>query len=397
MGTRRTVDTGRKDALGRTIKESGQDPERATGSGSRLNARADFNPDLAFDASDYYVPAEEWESPAVCDIVGLARGMEHVHADVVTDGTAENVVVALRGLPGSGKSAIADAWLGMDDGRMLLNRDNFRMTVYGKAWGLAPHQEDAVTGMVRGGITTGLAGGDDVIVDETMLPRRRVREIGALAVAEGADFVVVTVDPPLDDVLRRAAARREAGGRDVPEEVIRGMHKKFGPLSKQAPITLEDVRPKASGTDFPAYECRSGITTPTVLFDIDGTLATMKDGGRGPFDWHRVEEDDPNEAVIEQLRINQAAGHDVVIMSGRDSVSREGTERWLESHGITYDRLLMRGEGDDRKDSVVKRELLGTVEDEHGPVVGVYDDRDQVVSMWRQVGLPCFQVNYGDF
>lgn len=396
MAAKRTVDTGRKDALGRTIRESGLNPARAGGSLSRRSARADFTgDDVAFDASAFYVPAEEWESPAVCDIVGLARGMDHVEATVVTSGDAENVVVALRGLPGSGKSSIADAWLAMDDGRMLLNRDNFRQTMYGKPWGLAKHQEDAITGMVHGGITRGLAGGDDVIIDETMLPRRRVREIGAMAVAEGADFVVITVDPPLDEVLSRAAARADSGGRDVPVEVIRGMAKKFGPLSKQAPLTLADVSPQATSTRFPAYECRSGNSTPTVLFDIDGTLANMTD--RSPFDWHRVEEDEPNEAVISQLRINRAAGHDVVIMSGRDAVSREGTERWLAAHGIEYDRLLMRPAGDTRKDSVVKRELLGEVESGHGPVVGVYDDRDQVVSMWREVGLPCFQVNYGDF
>ena len=30
-------------------------------------------------------------------------------------------------------------------------------------------------------------------------------------------------------------------------------------------------------------------------------------------------------------------------------------------------------------------------------VLLVLDDRDQVAKMWRDMGLTCFQVNYGDF
>lgn len=30
-------------------------------------------------------------------------------------------------------------------------------------------------------------------------------------------------------------------------------------------------------------------------------------------------------------------------------------------------------------------------------VMGVFDDRDRVVEMWRSIGLTCFQVDYGKF
>jgi hypothetical protein len=50
-----------------------------------------------------------------------------------------------------------------------------------------------------------------------------------------------------------------------------------------------------------------------------------------------------------------------------------------------------------RKDSVVKQELF----DEHirdiYDVVAVYDDRQQVVDMWRAMGIDCFQVAPGNF
>jgi hypothetical protein len=30
-------------------------------------------------------------------------------------------------------------------------------------------------------------------------------------------------------------------------------------------------------------------------------------------------------------------------------------------------------------------------------IMCVFDDRDKVVKMWRENGISCFQVNYGDF
>lgn len=85
-------------------------------------------------------------------------------------------------------------------------------------------------------------------------------------------------------------------------------------------------------------------------------------------------------------------------MSGRDGISRELTEKWLEGKDIPYRALFMRAEGDQRKDSIVKKELFDEHVRNNYYVRGVFDDRDQVVSMWRkELGLTCFQVNYGDF
>lgn len=70
-----------------------------------------------------------------------------------------------------------------------------------------------------------------------------------------------------------------------------------------------------------------------IIVDIDGTLAKMN--GRGPFDWHRVGEDDINKAV--QLVVVLASLHyKVVIFSGRDSVCRAETIVWLRKHNIPY-------------------------------------------------------------
>lgn len=132
-----------------------------------------------------------------------------------------------------------------------------------------------------------------------------------------------------------------------------------------------------------------------IIVDIDGTLAKMN--GRGPFDWDRVGEDDIVHAV--QLAVGLASYYcDVIVFSGRDSICRQQTIEWLNKHNIPTDNVFMRPQGNFEKDSIIKRRLY----DEH--IAGKYDiqfvldDRNQVVDMWRKdLGLPCFQVNYGDF
>jgi hypothetical protein len=58
----------------------------------------------------------------------------------------------------------------------------------------------------------------------------------------------------------------------------------------------------------------------------------------------------------------------------------------------------MRRTGDRRKDSKVKREMYERTVPGTYDVLLVLDDRNQVVDMWRkELGLPCFQVDYGNF
>src|SRR5688572_8957451 len=93
-----------------------------------------------------------------------------------------------------------------------------------------------------------------------------------------------------------------------------------------------------------------------ILVDIDGTLAHR--GDRSPFDWHRVGEDQPNAPVIELVHTLYWAGkHRIILMSGRDETCRVQTEMWLDAQDVPFHDLHMRPAKDNRKDSVVKREM----------------------------------------
>jgi hypothetical protein len=138
--------------------------------------------------------------------------------------------------------------------------------------------------------------------------------------------------------------------------------------------------------------------SPAWLVDVDGTLALRREGpdARSPYDWHRVAEDLPNVPVVELVTALDSRNF-IVVMSGRDECCRPDTERWLTMHLSSWTELHMRPAGDMRRDAIVKEELFWAHVAGYWNVVGVIDDRRQVVAMWRGLGLMCAQVAPGDF
>jgi uncharacterized HAD superfamily protein len=137
------------------------------------------------------------------------------------------------------------------------------------------------------------------------------------------------------------------------------------------------------------------ILPKAIIVDIDGTLAKMN--GRGPFEWGRVGEDKVNHPVKTVVDAMKKT-HVVIIFSGRDGVCRTETINWLNDNRIHYAKLFMRQEGNNEKDAVIKRRLFDTYIAGNYDIEFVLDDRNQVVDMWRKdLGLTCFQVDYGNF
>ena len=57
----------------------------------------------------------------------------------------------------------------------------------------------------------------------------------------------------------------------------------------------------------------------------------------------------------------------------------------------------MRPEGNNEKDSIIKKRIYEDHIKGKFNVEFVLDDRNQVVEMWRELGLTCLQVAEGDF
>ena len=141
------------------------------------------------------------------------------------------------------------------------------------------------------------------------------------------------------------------------------------------------------------------------IFDIDGTIADLSHRlphiQKEPKDWRSffatVVDDTPIVHVIKLAIDVHLAGAKIIYVSGRSDECREATEDWLQRHGLPEGKVYMRKEGDHRPDHQVKVELLAQLRaDGHNPVMA-FDDRNAVVKMWREIGVPCAQVADGDF
>lgn len=300
-------------------------------------------------------------------------------------------LIITRGLPASGKTTYARRWVNADPtNRIRLNRDDMRRMLHADTGrttnGL---QENLITKIQQDTARQALRAGVDVIVDDTNLRGRTATDWATLADVVGAEFIVVDLTHvSLAEALKRNQQRPFE--QQVPDSVIETMNQKF--LNGRA---LPVPQPRAvADAGWTRYEPNRNL--PSVyLVDIDGTVAIK--GDRDIYDGSKAHLDTENEDVAAVVRALSARGHRIIYMSGRSDEFRDVTERWLIDNALPADSLYMRAAGDHRKDSVVKHELFDKNIRYTYNVLGVFDDRNQVVEMWRAIGLTVFQVADGNF
>ena len=206
-----------------------------------------------------------------------------------------------------------------------------------------------------------------------------------------ADISFKVFDLDAQTIAERCDKRNKETGKYISQSVQSKYIKELHTLKKDFDFS---IRPKVDKRERLIHQDTS--LPKAIICDLDGTLALMND--RNPFDASHADEDRLNESVASTLRLFSKNDYQILLVSGREDKFKEPTIKFLEKHNINYDRLLMRKSKDYRKDSIVKREIY------EGTIIGKYyiefvlDDRDQVVDMWRkELGLSCFQVNYGSF
>lgn len=148
--------------------------------------------------------------------------------------------------------------------------------------------------------------------------------------------------------------------------------------------------------------------TPTVVFDIDGTLADCDHRrhfvAQYPKDWDAffaaMDQDPPKREIVWLAKVlirTKAAS--IVFCTGRGEEYREQTEAWLKKW-VTDDQpmdLRMRPAADNRPDDVIKQEILDRLRGEDRYILFTVDDRQRVVDMWRRNGITCLQCAPGDW
>ena len=293
-----------------------------------------------------------------------------------------------RGLPGSGKTTWARAAAGRGPGQPRRPAPHAARRPLGAGLGRgAGHRAPSapqVDALLRGG-------------RQCDLRRHQPARHGSCASspswpsARGATFAVRDfTDVPLEECIaprrRCGTARPGRRGRDP-------RHAPALPRRPALPLPLPVLKPRAGVAYEPPPDAPAA-----VLVDIDGTVALID--GRSPYDMTRVaRRHAATTPVIAAVRAMHAAGHGIVFCSGRTDDGRDATAAWLDEHvGVPYD-----GAAHARH----RRPAQG-----HGRQAGDLRPGDprplphrrrssttaqQVVRMWRALGLTVFQVADGNF
>lgn len=279
-----------------------------------------------------------------------------------------------KGLPGSGKSTWAREYQNQNPNTVRVNKDTLRdmlhVGVHSKG------REEFVLKVRDFIVEESLKLGHDVIVDDTNLHSKHKNQMWKIAAKYNAEVETKDfTDVPIETCIERDLIRPNSVG----SKVIRRMARQLAFQTVESPTfdpTLASV----------------------IICDLDGTIALGN--GRDPYDASTCENDLPNQPIIDILKTYYAKNWvRPVYISGREDKDRIPTEKWLAKHSVMDDRisLFMRKTGDHRTDNIIKKEIYDAEIKGKYNVLFVLDDRQQVVDMWRALGLTCLQVDYGDF
>ena len=295
-------------------------------------------------------------------------------------------IIILQGVPGSGKSTWAKEFAKNHKDYVIVCRDSIREAT-GIYW--VPEREEYISKVEKGSVVDALTEGLNVIIDATNLNPKTIDKWIEVADYYKADIEFKEFEISFEEAVERDRKRGEEGGRSVGEETIKRFFKNYYP-DKFEKKDNRLIKPY----DFDKSE--------VIVCDLDGTVALHN--GRNVYDLSRVKEDtfDPR-----MKRLLKYIGRDmtIIFVSGREGTEqcRKDTEEWLtenfapSSEGNIHWKLYFRNEGDYRNDAIVKEEIFKKYIDPYYNVICVFDDRDRVVKMWRDNGILCNQVYYGDF
>ncbi len=279
-------------------------------------------------------------------------------------------VLILQGLPASGKSSFAREILLREPGKWVrTNKDLLREMCHASYW--TKNNEKFILGIRDRIILEALESGKHIIVDDTNFGKNidRIKELvkGKAQIEVDRHFLKVSVE----ECIQRDLKRPNSVGKDVIMRMYRQHLQEANPA-----IAYNPELPEA------------------IIVDMDGTLAIM--GDRSPYDVSRCDLDLPNKPVLETV-LKWQASTTIIVVSGRTDDGQAKTEQWLQKYGVQYQHIYLRRAGDMRKDSVVKEEIYRNFICDRYNISFILDDRQQVVDMWRGLGLTVFQVAEGDF
>ena len=238
-------------------------------------------------------------------------------------------LLILAGISGSGKSTYAhELWMSNPDRYVIVNRDKVRELLFGYTEAnvrmyyrdTLPKMgkfEKQVTRYCDTLINDGLNHGKTVIIDATNLQLKYLRQFNYWNV----ETELVLCDVDVETAVHRDSMRTRKVGRDVIERQYAQYRSLQSMLLKNGVADMFHQTSIEMNPDNP----------PCFIFDIDGTLAHMNrgKGGRSPYDWNRVLEDNrdvPTYLMTKFIALEKSYNHvlsdepRIIICTGRDDI-----------------------------------------------------------------------------
>lgn len=318
-------------------------------------------------------------------------------------------LIITRGCQGSGKSTWARKFVEDNPDYIRINNDDMRASFFSRTYNKKDNKNIALLrkAMLDSAANLGL----NILVDNCNLRNSDVDFYSNYAKEKNYTFAIKSfLNVPIEECIRRDALRKEKVG----EDVILRFYNTYLAENGFKEIKKEDLKIKITGKqfDYLKYKKINGLQN-AIICDLDGTLANGDH--RNPYDTSKCEDDSVFLPVLELITGMNSSYYGsirIIFITGREEIYKQQTLNFLANKcGFTYEEkmngiidyrssflLYMRKEGDRRKDTEVKKEIFFSEIENKYNVLFVLEDRTRVVDMWRkEIGLPCFQVNEGNF
>ena len=148
--------------------------------------------------------------------------------------------------------------------------------------------------------------------------------------------------------------------------------------------------------DSPSLTRVANMSSKTaVIFDMDGTLCDVTSIRHHVLDRRRRNYTafhylsvfcPPISWVRDRALKYHAENVTVLIVTARQEEWRHLTETWCDSNGIPYESVHMRRQGDQRKDEIIKSEILDHLLETYD-IIHAFDDNPNVIELWRERGI----------